>query len=205
MTRHLNLLASAPKPAAARRGLPAVAPPALLVMALLGASAAMLWTRHGTAALDAQLQAAKHAARAEAAGVAAPLDATVLAALRAQVEGREAQAAALAGDAGAPRELASAWLDALDAAGASGISLDKVRIEPGPRLTLAGSALQPADIHGLLARLQKHPLTGRAAIGQLEVRRGEAAEALLNFRLTPPAPELPATVATASDASGVLR
>jgi hypothetical protein len=205
MTRHLNLLASAPKPAAARKGLPAAAPPAVLALALLAAGAAALWTRQATAELDARLQALKRTARTEAAGAAAPLDATVLAALRAQVTDRETQVATLAGDAGAPRELASAWLDALDAAGASGISLDQVRIEAGPRLTLAGSALESADIHGLLARLQKHPLTGRAAIGQLEVRRAEGADALLKFRLTPPAPEPTTAVAAVHDGGGVTR
>jgi len=205
MTRHINLLASVPKPAARAHGLPAALPPALLGVALLVLAAAALWSRQTDAALRDELQAAKQAVRADDASQTGGLDAAVLAALALKVDEREAQAAALAGAASGKQEAASAWLDALDAAGADGLAINQARIEPGPRLTLTGSALQPGDIHAFLARLQKHPLTGRAAIGQLEVRRGDAADVPLNFRLAPPTPEVATALPVTHDGQAVRR
>ena len=202
MTRHLNLLASAPKPAPRIAGLPASLAPALLALLALVAGGLAFWARDTTAALDKDLQAARRAATQAESAAAGRLDATVLAALRLQVQERETQAAALAGDPDARRSQAPAsqWLTALDEAGVAGIAVNQVRIEPGPRLTLSGSALQAGDVHAFLARLQKQPLAGTAAIGQLEIRRGESDASPLSFRLTPPAPDrLQASAAVVDD------
>lgn len=205
MTRHLDLLASAPKRAPKPTGLPWATLPAAALLLAGAAAAIVVWSQRTRDALEAQLRAARSAS-ADAGAAAAPrLDAAVIAALRTQVLEREADAAALLGDAAAAPGGASAsqWLAALDEAGLPGVALNQIRIESGARLTLAGAALRTADVHAFIARLQQHPLAGTAAIGQLEIRR---AEANLTFRLTPPAPEA-ALVAAAppSDGRGARR
>lgn len=197
MTRHLNLLASAPRLAARPPGWPAHTAPllALLLVVLAGLAAGL--NQRTSASLGQQLRAAEQALQVDGPG-AARLDAAVIAALRTQVVEREAQADSLQSTARVAGERATAWLDALDAAGGPGVALNQVRVESGARLTIAGSALQASDVHAFLGRLQQHPLGARAAIGQLEIRREEAARgaapaanpaAPLSFKLSPPAPE----------------
>ena len=46
----------------------------------------------------------------------------------------------------------------------------------GARLSLVGSALGASEVNTLIEQLQRHPLTGRAALGQLEIRRPDASK-----------------------------
>jgi hypothetical protein len=190
MARHLNLLAAQSRAAKPdRRGLPVAAVPLTLGGVLLAAAAAAGWSHLGADRL-ARMAAAAQAPTPAPAGPAR-LDPTVVAALDRQVRDREALARALTGDARGHETPAPAsrWLEALADAAQPSVAVNTLRLEPGPRLSLAGAARQPADINGFIARLQAHPLSGTAAIGQLEMRRGESAGDALSFRLTPPPPE----------------
>lgn len=204
MTRHLNLLVSQAQAAAARpSGLPLLAVPGVLAGVLLAALAAAGWSHLTGQRLAEQAKASQ--APVALPGGTATLSPTVIAALERQVRERESLARALNGDmrgVEAPAA-ASRWLEALAEAARPGVAVNTMRLDPGPRLTLSGSGLQPTDINGFIARLQAHPLAGTAAIGQLEMRRGESAGDALAFRLTPPPPEgwaaggTPAPVSTA--------
>jgi hypothetical protein len=190
MARHLNLLAAAARPAARPAGLPVASLPVAVLALAVTAGAAGWWSDRETARLKAQVTRLDALLARTAAPGAPRLDAAVLASLRQQTQERESLAAALAGEsaAGPAAAPASQWLGALADAARPGMALGQIRIEPGPRLTLAGQAVQPDDVNGFITRLQQHPLAGTAPIGQLEMRRGETATDALSFRITPPPP-----------------
>jgi hypothetical protein len=189
MAHHLNLLSSeARAPTGSATGLPVASLAGVLALVGLAGIAAFAWNHLTDRRLAAELAASTAAAPA----LATPkLDTAVVGELERRVQAREAMARALTGNAHSQgvRAPASRWLQALAESGAAGVSVSTVRIEPGPRMTLTGAGVQPADINGFIARLQAHPLTGTAAIGQLEIRRGEPGRDTLSFRLTPPPPE----------------
>lgn len=189
MTRHLDLLATLPAPP---RRPPAIgAGAALATVALVAACGAAFvhWSLQRTEQL--QERARQLAGPVDRAPAAGRLDPVVLRELAQQLEQRQALLAAFTGqvgdtddDAGRP----SAWLGALASLAGNGIALDSIRLEPGARLAVAGTAAAPTDIHAWLTRLQQHPLTGRSALAQLELKAGEGAGAPITFRLAPPAP-----------------
>ena len=211
MTHHFNLLASVPKAAPKAPSLPAAVAPGVLLLLGLTAAGTAGWNQFTQAGLSEQLRRLEQAAVTSPATPSAALDGKVLAALGDHAAEREALAAALqaqpaAESAEAQAETrASAWLEALDQTTPGGIALNQVSIEPGARLSLVGSALGAPEVNTLIEQLQKHALTGRAALGQLDIRRVDAIKDGtrdasgggatpfngLYFSITPPAPGVP--------------
>jgi Tfp pilus assembly protein PilN len=187
MTRHLDLLRTLPLPP---KRPPAVSPALaalLMLVVAAGGGLAAWWSDQQTRTLGDRLQRLE--ATKGRGSDTNRIDPTVVAGLERHLEQRQALLAAYTGqsatsDADGARP--SAWLAALAALGAPGVALETIRLEPGARLGVSGSAGTAGEVHGWIALLQQHPLTGRSAVGQLEIRAAERQPGTLAFRLVPP-------------------